>query len=303
MSNGPRFDLQFDPRYGEAVRLSPLVRRITVNNPGPFTFHGTNTYIIGDRTLAIIDPGPIDMAHLDAILHAIGDATVRSVIVTHTHADHSPAASRLAMKTGATLFGEGPHRSARPLALGEVQPLDGSGDTSFRPDIALRDGDRIEGDGWTLEAIATPGHTANHLAFTLPQENALFSGDHVMGWSTTIVAPPDGAMSNYMASLDRLMRRGETIYYPGHGGPVTDPLPFMRDLYAHRLAREQAILDRLAAGDRIIPDMVLAIYIGLDPRLFKAAGLSVLAHLEDLTTRGIVAVSGSDPLTADYRLI
>jgi glyoxylase-like metal-dependent hydrolase (beta-lactamase superfamily II) len=303
MAKGPNFDLQFDPRYGEAVRLSPLVRRITVNNPSPFTFRGTNTYLVGTSSLAVIDPGPIDAAHMDAMLHAIGDAKVTAVIVTHTHQDHSPAARRLALKTGAPVYGEGPHRAARPLALGEAHPLDGSGDTSFQPDIAVKDGDRIEGDGWTLEAIATPGHTANHLAFALLEENALFSGDHVMGWSTSIVAPPDGSMADYMASLKRLMERGERIYYPGHGSPITEPASFLRGLHVHRRAREQAILNRLQVGDHLIPDVVRSIYTGLDPRLVGAAGLSVLAHLEDLTERGIVTRDEGHPLQAAYRLV
>jgi len=302
MSQAPRFNLQFEPHYGEAVRLSPLVRRITVNNPGPFTFHGTNSYLIGDRMLAIIDPGPIDAAHMDALLHAIGDATVSAVIVTHTHLDHSPAARRLAMKTGATIYGEGPHRPARPLSLGEIRPPDGSGDMSFLPDVALRDGDLIAGEGWTLEAIATPGHAANHLAFALAEEATLFSGDHVMAWSTTSVAPPDGAMGDYMASLERLMARPEAVYYPGHGGSVADPPTYLGELHAHRRQREQAILERLARGDRYIAAMVEAIYLGLDHRLAAAAGLSVLAHLEDLAARGLVVQGEGDPLRATYRL-
>jgi glyoxylase-like metal-dependent hydrolase (beta-lactamase superfamily II) len=303
MSHSPHFDLTFDPRYGEAVRLSPLVRRITVNNPSPFTFHGTNTYLVGTDDLAIIDPGPIDAAHMDAMLHVIGSARVSAIVVTHTHADHSPAAARLALKTGAIVCAEGPHRAARPLRLGESNALDGSSDTSFRPDMALKDGETIAGDGWTLETIATPGHTANHLAFALIEEKVIFSGDHVMGWSTSIVAPPDGAMSDYVASLERLIARPERVYYPGHGGPVLEAPRFSADLLAHRKQRERAILDRLAAGDTEIPAMVAAIYTGLDPRLGGAAGLSVLAHLEDLIERGVVRQNGGDPLKAEYRIL
>lgn len=302
MAEGPRFNQNFDPRYGEAVRLSPLVRRITVNNPGPFTFLGTNTYIVGTDEVAVIDPGPIDAAHLDAMLFAIGATKVTAIIVTHTHADHSPAARRLSLKTGAPVYGEGPHRSSRPLELGEINPFDGSSDSAFMPDIALADGDRVGGNGWTLTAIATPGHTANHIALALQEEASLFTGDHVMGWSSSIVAPPDGSMSAYMASLDRLLTLEEDRYYPGHGGEINDARRFTADLKAHRLGREAGIVTRLGAGDRTIPDLVAALYIGLDPRLRGAAGLSVLAHLEDLSERGVVLRDGEDALTAGYRL-
>ena len=300
MSAGPRFDLAFEPNYGEAIRLSPLVRRLTVNNPGPFTFKGTNTYLVGDASLAVIDPGPIDAAHLDALLYAIGSATVTAILVTHTHMDHSPAAHRLALKTGAPIYAEGPHRPSRPLALGEINPQDGSSDVGFEPHHHLRDGESVTGDGWTLTAVATPGHTANHLAFALPEEEVLFSGDHVMAWSTSIVAPPDGAMSDYMASLERLMRRDDRRLLPGHGGPVEAVPEFLAALHAHRRARETAILDRIASGDTTIEAMVRSIYLGLDPRLERAAGLSVLAHLEDLVARDLVATSGEAALNGTY---
>lgn len=302
MAEGPRFNKDFDPRYGEAVRLSPLVRRITVNNPGPYTFYGTNTYIVGADEVAVIDPGPIDAAHLDAMLFAIGSSKVAAIIVTHTHADHSPAARRLALKTGAPIYGEGPHRPSRPLEIGEINPFDGSSDQTFVPDIVLADGARVTGKDWTLTAITTPGHTANHLAFALEEETSLFSGDHVMGWSTSVVAPPDGSMSAYMASLDRLIARPEDRYYPGHGGAIDDARHFAGDLRDHRHGREARILARLEAGDRVIPDLVATIYVGLDPRLKGAACLSVLAHLEDLIDRRIVVREGADALHAAYRL-
>lgn len=302
MAEGPRFNKDFNPRYGEAVRVSPLVRRITVNNPGPFTFHGTNTYIIGDDEVVVIDPGPIDPAHMDAMLYAIGMAKVAAIIVTHTHADHSPAARRLALKTGAPIYGEGSHRPSRPLELGEINPFDGSSDHAFTPDSVLADGDRVAGKTWTLTAIATPGHTANHIALALDEEASIFTGDHVMGWSTSIVAPPDGSMSAYMTSLDRLIARPEDRYYPGHGAEIDGARSFAGDLRVHRLGRETGILARLEAGDRLIPDLVAALYVGLDPRLTGAAGLSVLAHLEDLIERGLVERDGADALRSGYRI-
>ena len=278
----------FEPAHGEAVAVAPGISRVTVNNPGPFTFHGTNSYIVGTDTLAVIDPGPEDDDHLRVLLGAIAGRPVSHVLVSHTHADHSPLAGRLAAATGAIVAATGPHRPARPLRIGEVNPLDASADTAFMPELVLGDGDIVAGDGWSLRAIHTPGHTANHAAFALEGSGILFSADHVMAWSTSIVAPPDGAMADYMASLDRLLARDDRLMLPGHGGPVTQPAAFMRALKAHRRMRERAILARLGAGDRTIPEMVSAIYRDIDPRLHGAAGLSVLAHLEDLASRGAV---------------
>ena len=286
------FDTLFEPAYGEPVPVAPGVARLTVNNPSAFTFHGTNSYIVGADTLAIIDPGPEDEAHLRALIKAIRGRPVSHILVSHTHVDHSPLAARLAAETGAKVLAEGPHRPARPLRIGEVNPLDASGDTAFAPDAVLADGELVDGDGWALRAIFTPGHTANHLAFALEGTGILFSADHVMAWSTSIVAPPDGAMADYMASLDRLLERDDAVYLPGHGGPVKQPAAFLRGLKAHRKMRERAILERLKSGDRTIPEMVAAIYREVDPRLHGAAGLSVLAHLEDLVGRGVVAVEG-----------
>lgn len=288
------FDTAFEPRHGQAVPVAGGVQRITVNNPGPFTFHGTNSYIVGTRSLAVIDPGPEDEAHLTALVKAIDGRPVSHIFVSHTHRDHSPLARPLAALTGATIVAEGPHRSARPLHIGEVNPLDASADHEFNPDVVAADGDVVEGDGWALRTVLTPGHTANHAAFALEGTGLLFSADHVMAWATSIVAPPDGAMSDYMASLDRLLERDDRMLLPGHGGPVTRPATFMRGLKAHRRMRERAILDRLEKGDRTIQDMVKAIYRDTDPRLFGAAALSVLAHLEDLVARG-VAVTDGDP--------
>jgi glyoxylase-like metal-dependent hydrolase (beta-lactamase superfamily II) len=227
---------------------------------------------------------------------------VTHVVVTHTHRDHSPAAARIKAATGATMVAEGPHRAARPMHLGESQRLEASGDLAFRPDIALPDGEAVTGSGWTLEAIATPGHTANHMAYAYKEAGILFSGDHVMAWSTPVVAPPDGAMGDYMASLKKLSERPETTYFPGHGGAVRDAPRFVQYYIRHRQAREASILRRLAKGAADIPTIVRAIYIGLDPRLVGAAALSVLAHLEDLLARGLVATDGESSLRAVYRL-
>jgi len=286
------FDNHFEPAHGEAIEVAPGVRRITADNPSAFTFHGTNSYILGTDTLAVIDPGPVSENHFQALLRAIGGRPVSHIFVSHTHADHSPLARQLKEATGSKVYAEGPHRPARPLRIGEINPLDASADTEFMPDVSLADGELVEGDGWSLRAIYTPGHTANHLAFALEGTGILFSADHVMAWATTIVAPPDGAMSDYMASLDKLMERDYTLYLPGHGGPVRQPSAFLRGLKTHRRMRERAILERLRSGDRTIPEMVAAIYRDTDPRLHNAAGLSVLAHLEDMVARGLVEAEG-----------
>lgn len=298
----PRFVRDFDPRHGEAVRLSDLVTRVTAKNPGPFTFHGTNTYLVGRDELAVIDPGPDDPAHVEAVLAAIAGRRVVAILATHTHRDHSPAARPLAAATGAATYGEGPHRPARALELGEINPLDASGDHDFRPDVVLGDGDRVSGEGWTLEAIATPGHTPNHLCFALTEEATIFTGDHVMGWSTSIVAPPDGAMADYMASLARLIDRPERLLLPAHGGGVSEPRDFLEALVRHRRGREKAVLDRLALGADTIPAMVAVIYADVDRSLHGAAALSMLAHVEDLVGRGLVVADGRVDLRARYRL-
>lgn len=284
----PEFNMQFEPAHGEAVPVAPGVVRVTVNNPSPFTFHGTNSYIVGTDTLAVIDPGPEDEAHLAALLKAIAGRPVSHIFVTHTHRDHSPLARQLKSETRALTGAEGPHRDARPLRIGETNLLDAANDEDFRPDITLADGAVVDGDGWTVRTIHTPGHSANHAVFALEGTGLVFSGDHVMAWSTTIVAPPGGAMSDYMASLDKLIERDDMRFLPGHGGPVETPAAFMRGLKGHRKMRERAILERLRGGDRRIPEMVAAIYRDTDPRLHGAAGLSVLAHLENLVARGLV---------------
>jgi glyoxylase-like metal-dependent hydrolase (beta-lactamase superfamily II) len=302
MSDDIPFDKAFDLAPGQVEQVAPGIRRILCNNPGPFTFKGTVSYIVGNGRVAIIDPGPLDETHIAALVDAVRGETVTHILVTHTHRDHSPAAARIKAATGAPTFGEGPHRAARPLNIGETRPLDSSGDMAFRPDHVLADGDVVEGAGWSLEAITTPGHCANHMAFALKGSEVLFAGDHVMAWSTPVVAPPDGSMSDYMASLDKLRRRAETTYFPGHGGAVRDAPRFVELFIRHRRAREAAILAQLKAGETDIPSVVREIYVGLDPRLTKAAGLSVLAHLEDLVARGKVATDGAPSVEGRYRL-
>ena len=295
------FDTDFAPPTDAAERVSPLIRRIVAGNSGPSTFKGTCTYIVGEGRVAVVDPGPDRPEHVAAIVAALGDETVSHIVVTHTHRDHSPASRALAAATGAPIVGCGPHRRSRPLAAGEVDTMEGSGDTEYRPDREMREGDTIEGPGWTLEAIETPGHTANHLAFALPQEQALFSGDHVMGWSTTIVGPPDGSMTAFMASLDKLRGRDDVVYWPGHGGAVLQPQRFVRALIGHRRHREAAILSRLRAGDRSAGEIVTAIYANLNPSLIGAARLSVFAHLEDMVARGLAQTDGAPELDGAYR--
>jgi len=303
MSDDIVFDKSFDLAPGTVDHVVPGVRRVLCDNPGPFTFSGTVSYIVGRGKVAIIDPGPNDDLHIAALMEAVRGETVTHILVTHTHRDHSPAAAKLKAATGAVVLAEGPHRASRPLHVGEAGRLDAGGDPSFRPDRTLADGDVLDGDGWALEAIATPGHTANHLAFALKGTEMLFSGDHVMAWSTSIVAPPDGAMSDYMASLHKLRRRPETTYLPGHGGAVRDAPSFVQGFIRHREGREASLRHRLDKGAADIPTLVRAVYIGLDPRLAGAAGLSVLAHLEDMVSRGIVVTDDGPPsIGGTYRL-
>ncbi|TCA25907.1 MBL fold metallo-hydrolase [Rhizobium leguminosarum bv. viciae] len=299
--DSPAFDLAFEPAYGQAVPVVAGVERVTVNNPGPFTFFGTNSYIVGSSSVAVIDPGPEDEAHYQALMTALGGRAVTHIVVSHTHRDHSPLARRLQATTGAVTVGQGPHRPARPLRDGEINPFSESSDLSFVPDITLSDGETLSGDDWALSAVLTPGHTANHAAFALAGRDILFSGDHVMAWSTSIVAPPDGSMVDYMASLERLIARKDRLLLPGHGGPVTEPASFLQALKAHRLKREQAVLARVQAGDQRIAEMVKVIYRDTDPKLHGAAALSVLAHIEDLLERGEIAADGPPTLAALYR--
>ena len=272
---------------GVALAVEPLVTRVLAPNPSPFTYTGTQTYLVGTSELAVIDPGPDDAEHLQALLAVIGGRPVTAILCTHTHRDHSPAAAPLKAATGAPIIG------CAPLSLADAGPrADAAFDTGYAPDRALADGESVAGTDWTLVAVATPGHTSNHLAFALPEAGALFTGDHVMGWSTTVVAPPDGDMAAYMASLDKLQQRDDRVYYPAHGPPVTNPRQHVRGFIGHRKQRERQILSLLEKRPRAIPEIVADAYPGLDPRLVTAAGGSVLAHLLDLEARGLVSRDG-----------
>lgn len=271
--------------YGALIELSPLVRRVLARNPGPFTERGTATFVVGRGRVAVIDPGPDDPAHVAALLAGLRGETVTHILVTHTHRDHSPATAALQAATGAPSHGFGPHGA----------PDDRSADTAFRPDLRLAEGDVVSGVGWRLEAVHTPGHASNHLCFALPEERTLFSGDHVMGWSTTVIAPPDGDMALYRRSLERLLARDDTLYRPTHGRPIAEPQAHVRRLLEHRRQRAAAILERLSAGDRTVPELVAAIYDGLPPALVAAAGQSVMAQLIELVGEGrVVAEDGLD---------
>lgn len=300
---------QFDFTYGRRDQVSPLIQRVIADNPGPFTFTGTGTYIVGrdmpGARVAVIDPGPEDEAHLHALLRAVKGRTVSHILVTHTHRDHAPLSRALAEAVGgAPILAAAPHGpTVHASDAIDQAAMDEDDDADFKADIILSDDDRIEGDGWTLEAMATPGHASNHMAFVLREENALFSGDHVMGWSTTVVAPPDGDMTAYMDSLERVLARGFSTLWPTHGPAITQVAPFLKAYRHHRLEREAQIMARLAAGDETIAEMVPALYAAVDPRLWPAASLSVLAHLIALVDRGLVAATPQPVLEARYRIL
>jgi len=286
-------DLEFE--YGKVARVSPRVRRVVAENPGPFTYLGTGVYIIGNGEVAVIDPGPMIDAHFEALKSALKGERVTHVLVTHSHLDHSPLAHPLAQWAGCQVFGIGagnPTESDVRMEAGD--------DLRFRPDVTVRDGDTFKGPDWTVEAITTPGHTSNHVCYALKEENALFSGDHVMGWSTTVISPPDGDMGDYFASLEKVRTRGFSTIWPTHGPPVTNVPPFIDAYIAHRKAREKMILDRLKAGDTLIPEMVKVIYKDVDKRLHPAACHSVLAHVIHLVEAGKVTADGPFNLDTQY---
>ena len=285
-------DMTFE--YGVADQVSPLIRRVVASNPGPFTFLGTGTYIVGSGDVAVIDPGPMMEEHLSAILKATEGETITAILTTHTHIDHSPLARPLQAATGAPIQG----RSDPDAASG----LEEASEAHFRPDVEIADGARIKGPGWTLEAVATPGHASNHVCYALQEENALFSGDHVMSWSTTVVSPPDGDMGDYYASLDKVQARGFQTLWPTHGPPITSPEPFLNAYRAHRLDREQQILAQLSLGRGRIKEMVPILYAAVDPRLHPAAAHSVLAHLIHLVRTGEVVSDGEPSIGGEFHL-
>ena len=278
-----------EQQTGVPQALEPLVQRLLAPNPSPYTFTGTQTYLVGTGNVAVIDPGPDDAGHIKAIVDAVAGRPLAAIVITHTHRDHSPGARSLHAATGAPIVG------CDRLALDDAGfRADAAFDHDYAPDRVLSDGDQVRGEGWTLIAVATPGHTSNHLCFALEETRALFSGDHVMGWSTSIVSPPDGDMGDYIRSLEKLQTRRDRVYYPGHGDPVENPQRLVRGMIGHRKQREGQILRLLAAGTQPVPDMVARMYTGLDPRLVPAAERSVLAHLLDLRERGRVSASGDE---------
>jgi glyoxylase-like metal-dependent hydrolase (beta-lactamase superfamily II) len=283
------FDRAFSAPYEEDVRVSPLISRVLADNPGPFTFKGTGVYVVGGKDVAVIDPGPLVPSHVDALKRALDGKRVSHILVTHTHSDHSPAAQPLKEWSGAKTYAFGPHGSGKDDGV----KVEEGGDMAFMPDVRVKDGDVIAGDGFTFECVYTPGHTSNHICFGLREEKALFTGDHVMGWSTTVVTPPDGDMTQYMASLRKLLLRDDKTLYPTHGGPIRDPKPFIQAYIDHRLEREAQIVACLRDGVNTIPEMVARMYVDTDKRLHPAAARSVLAHLIQLEHEGRVSAEGA----------
>lgn len=294
------FVKDIDFTHGVADMIAPGVRRVIANNPGPFTYTGTGTYIIGSGEVAVIDPGPDRDEHLEALLRVLDGERVTHILITHTHSDHCGLATKFSAATGAPLFGY----SAHPIREKELDApdLDEGADRNYKPDILIKDGDLFDGPDWQIEAAHTPGHLSNHVCFSLPSEKALFTGDHMMGWATTVVAPPDGDMGAYMDSLDTLLARDDEIYFPTHGAPIKNPHRFVRAVKTHRLMRDAQIIEQLKKGNNTIRAMVSAMYADIDPRLHGAAALNVLAHLIHLVRIGKVACDGEPGLGSEYRL-
>ncbi|MBP5858966.1 MBL fold metallo-hydrolase [Marivibrio halodurans] len=299
------FNKRFEPRYGECVTVAPGIRRVVAENPGPFTFHGTGTYILGEGHVAVIDPGPDLPAHIAALDRALAGETIEAILITHTHRDHVPAARPLQALRGGPghcpIYGHGPHGGSRG-----ADAVEEGADHGFDPDIRIGDGAVVTGTGWSVEAVHTPGHTSNHLCFSYREavepEGAFFSGDHVMGWSTSVISPPDGDMADYLAALDKLLARPETRYYPTHGAPIDDAHAHVAGFIAHRRDREAQILATIAEGRETVPAMVDRIYTDIPPGLKPAAGRSVLAHLEMLVADGrVVSDTGTATAGARYR--
>jgi glyoxylase-like metal-dependent hydrolase (beta-lactamase superfamily II) len=290
-------DIRFE--YGQCDQVSPMIRRVVANNPGPFTFTGTGTYIVGRGKVAVIDPGPDQPEHLEAILAAVAGETVTHILVTHHHSDHSPLAGPLKAATGAPIWGCAV--ASLETAADSTVKTEAGHDLSFRPDVSICEGAIIQGEGWTIEAIPTPGHTSNHICFALLEENALFSGDHIMGWSTTVITPPDGDMGAYFRSLDSIRSRGFATLWPTHGPPVTEVDAFIGAYIAHRRQREAQVVKAVGDGLSTIGQMVPVLYADVDPRLHPAASRSVLAHLLDLAERGVVKTDGPAGPDSVYR--
>jgi len=296
---GIPFVRTFDFKYGEVTQLSPMVQRVIADNPGPFTFTGTGVYIIGDKNVCVIDPGPTTENHKAALEKALDGRTVTHILVTHHHIDHSPMARPLADQFGCEVYGYGVQPV--PPQGGDVR-LEAGDDLCFKPDVEIRNGHIVNGDGWTIEAIHTPGHTSNHLCYALKEENTLFSGDHIMGWSTSVVSPPDGHMGDYLQSLETILNRDFNIIRPTHGPAITEVRTFVQAYLDHRLERERQILDTLASGTDKIGDIVKVLYKDVDKRLHPAAAHSVLAHIIHLRETGRVTADGINGLRQSYRI-
>ena len=291
-----------DFTYGEVAQVAPDIRRVIARNPSPFTLHGTGTYIVGRGRVAVIDPGPALPAHIDAILRATAGETISHVLVTHTHSDHSPGCRLLAEHTDAETYGFGPH--AGGPAAARAAAVEEGADWDFQPDVRVEHGEVLAGDDWTIECVHTPGHTSNHMCYALrgAAGDALFSGDHVMGWATSVISPPDGHMGSYMESLELLLRRADRVYWPTHGPPIADPERHVRAFIAHRLEREAQIRAQLGAGVTRIADMVPAMYANVAPALHGAAARSVLAAMIRMVERGEVRCAGTPALESDFQL-
>ena len=288
------FERDFAPPYAIAEQLSPLIARVMCRNSGPFTFRGTASYVIGRKSLAVIDPGPDDARHLEALAAAIAGRPVTHIFITHTHLDHSPLAARLKALTGAKTAGFGAHGAGLPAGERDAR-LDLGSDLSFAPDIVLSDGETIETGEWTVGAVFTPGHTSNHMSYALANECVLFPGDHVMAWSTSVIAPPDGNMGDYLRSLEKLMARQDEIYWPTHGPPCREPQRLVGALLAHRHMREAQIVNELKKGPSSIPQLVATIYADVEPHLHGAAAQTLAAHLGHLIEQGkVVREPGSN---------
>ncbi len=288
-----------DVVYGAVEQVSPLIRRVVADNPSKYTYLGTGTYLVGRGTVAVIDPGPALDAHFDALMVALAGERVGAILVTHCHADHSPLAARLRSETGASTYAFGP---AGPVVEAiEGEQLEESVDTSFDPDVRLRDGEVISGPGWTFQALHTPGHASNHVCYALAEECSIFTGDHVMGWSTSVIAPPDGDMRAYLTSLERIAAAAPAVLWPTHGGPITDPAPFLAAYLDHRREREAQVLELVRSGVPDIPSMVAVLYADVREELHKAAGRSVLAHLAKLVAEGALAVEPDAQVSVESR--